>query len=420
MSDSLLNGDRAIAIGADSPIGGPRVAGNKAVYSTKPYRISDLDGPVTMHPGGKLRMSSKPKLFQILLVDPNALRDFLYSCAATEILAKDTKIITEPTGLLWLGIGQYFPGGTAKRVTETLTTNERKILAVAGYKALLKAYTGVLHQPAEQVKFLQALESNRSQQMANVQGLFKEANAANYQMDSALYHAAKFTNDLQSVCCISLAVLATGGGLAAAGGMTTLGGLGLSTATAGKLFAVTLGTKMIIAGAQSDKDLASLGGFALGTFQNGLLTLGELSTKAFDLTKDALINGSQNRMMRVIADLFGEMSKSTDRLAVLQARLDEIAAMAPKVKPTSFIAGHMAEDAKAINAEIAQLRAGINQASQAAVGASKTSQWMKNFGGKAVPLVCLAADVVNETLRHQDVEAQIERGGMRPPPAARR
>jgi len=45
---------------------------------------------------------------------------------------------------------------------------------------------------------------------------------------------------------------------------------------------------------------------------------------------------------------------------------------------------------------------------------------MKNFGGKAVPLVCLAADVVNETLRHQDVEAQIERGGMRPPPAARR
>jgi len=100
--------------------------------------------------------------------------------------------------------------------------------------------------------------------------------------------------------------------------------------------------------------------------------------------------------------------------------LDEIAAMAPKVKPTSFIAGHMAEDAKAINAEIAQLRAGINQASQGAVGASKTSQWMKNFGGKAVPLVCLAADVVNETLRHQDVEAQIERGGMRPPPAARR
>ena len=365
-------------------------------------------------------MSSKPKLFQILLVDPNALRDFLYSCAATEILAKDTKIITEPTGLLWLGIGQYFPGGTAKRVTETLTANERKILAVAGYKALLKAYTNVLHQPADQVKFLQALDKNRSQQMAYVQGLFKKAHDANYQMDSALYHAAKFTNDVQSVCCISLAVLATGGGLAAAGGMTTLGGLGLSTATAGKLFAVTLGTKMIIAGAQSDKDLASLGGFALGTLQNGLLTLGELSSKAFELTKDALIDGSRNRMMRVVADLVGEMSKSTDRLAVLQARLNEIAAMAPKVKPTSMIAAKMAQDAKAINAEMALLRAEIAQSGQVAVGASKSAQWMKNFGGKAVPLVCLAVDVVNESLRHQDVDAQLERGGMRPSSDARR
>lgn len=365
-------------------------------------------------------MSSKPKLFQILLVDPNALRDFFYSCAATEVLAKDTKIITEPTGLLWFGIGQYFPGGTAKRVAETLTGNERKILAVVGYKALVKAYTAVLHQPAEQVKFLQALDKNRSQQMATVQGLFKDAYAANYQMDSALYHAAKFTNDLQSVACISLAVVATGGGFAAAGGMTTLAGLGLSSATAGNLFAVTLATKVIVAGAQSDHDLASLGGFALGTFQKGLLTLGELSSKAFELTKDALVDGSRNRMSRVIADLVGEMTKSSDQLAALQARLDEIAAMGPKVKPTSMIAQKMAEEAKAINAEMAVLRGGMTQSGEAAVGVSKSSQWMKNFGGKAVPLVCLAVDVVNETLRHQDVDAQLERGGMRPPPGTLR
>ncbi|MEO7363277.1 MAG: hypothetical protein ABI120_23285, partial [Gemmatimonadaceae bacterium] len=91
-----------------------------------------------------------------------------------------------------------------------------------------------------------------------------------------------------------------------------------------------------------------------------------------------------------------------------------------KVKPTSMIAAKMAEDAKAINAEMALLRGGMTQSGQAAVGVSKSAQWMKNFGGKAVPLVCLAADVVNETLRHQDVEAQIERGGMRPPPGARR
>ena len=365
-------------------------------------------------------MSSKLKLVQILLVDPDALRDFLYSCAATDILAKDTKIITEPTGLLWFGIGQYFPGGTAKRVTETLTPNVRKILAVAGYKELIKVYRGLLHQPAEQIKFLQTLNKNRTQQLAKVQALFKEANSANEQMDAALYYAAKSTNDLQSVCCISLAVLATGGGLAAAGGMTSLGGLGLTTATAGKLFAVTLGTKMIIAGAQSDKDLASLAGFALGTFQKGILTLGELSSKAFELIKDAAINDSRNRLSRVTADYVAEMTKATDRIAVLQATLDEIAGMASKVKPNSMIVGKMAEDAKAINAEIAQLRAGLTQAGQGAVGASKAGQWMKNFGGKAVPLVCLTVDVVNETLRHQDVDAQIEKGGMRPQPGARR
>lgn len=69
--------------------------------------------------------------------------------------------------------------------------------------------------------------------------------------------------------------------------MTTSGALGLQTATAGSLFAITLGTKALIAGAQSDHDLKSLGGVAIGTLEDGAVTMGELSSKLFELGKDA-------------------------------------------------------------------------------------------------------------------------------------
>ena len=357
----------------------------------------------------------------VLLVDPDELQKFLHSCAATEVLFKDTKIITEPTGLLWFGIGQYFPGGTAQRLAGSLSPNEQRVLAVAGCANLNKAFVALLDHPAkEQIDFLLELDKARNKQRAQLSAMAAQVEGVNATTDEFLKAGLRSANQVQSVACIALAVLATGGGIALAGGATSLGSLGLATATSGKLFVVILGTKSIIGIAQSDHDLKSLAGFAIGTFKDGALALGELSSKAFELIKDATINSSRNRMGRATADYLAQMMAAKDRIAVLQNQVYAISKRLDEVKPGSGLAKGMEAEAKALNAEIAQLRASIQTAGEGAVGASKTGQFMKNFGGKAVPLISLAIDVVLEVQRYQDVDAQIESSGYGKGPPARR
>ena len=42
-----------------------------------------------------------------------------------------------------------------------------------------------------------------------------------------------------------------------------------------------------------------------------------------------------------------------------------------------------------------------------------TNVWMKNFGGRFVPIACLTADVFGEVWRNQDTRATIEKSGPR-------
>ena len=124
------------------------------------------------------------------------------------------------------------------------------------------------------------LAAVRDRQRAMVRSLFDQAEGANATTDAWLKAYAESANDVQSVACVALVVLATGGGFAAAAGGTTLAGLGMSAVTAGKLFAITFGTKPIIAVAQSEHDLNSLAGFAIGSVKNGVISLGELASKS--------------------------------------------------------------------------------------------------------------------------------------------
>jgi hypothetical protein len=337
----------------------------------------------------------KMPTFEVLLVDPDELTKFLYSCAYTELMAASTTVITESTGLLWgLGHAIGLPGGSATRVTETMSTNERRALAVAAHARLLAQYKELLDKPREQVKFLLDLNRRREQQRAKLDNMFAQAALANEQTDAALAAGAKGANDVQAVACIALAVLAPGGALV----------------NAGRAAVVILGTKSIIAVAQTERSWGDLWGFAIGTFKDGAITLGELSTKAFELVKDVAIEGSRSRMAMATSNYLKEMSDISQRIARLQTNVWTAQTKLWMARPGSDNARFLKHIMESQSRELAAAQAEMTQLGRNAVAASKTGQFMKNFGGKAVPLVFVAIDTVLEYQRWQEVNAQIGRG----------
>lgn len=340
----------------------------------------------------------KVPTFEVLLVDPQALTDFLHSCAYTEVLAMDTKVITESTGLLWgLGARLGLPGGTAQRVGGSLSPNDRKALAVAGHAELLARYKELLDNPRGQAKFLSDLEIRRQKQRIQLDNLFAQASIANELSDMSLYIGGKTANSVQSVCCIGLAMLAPGGALV----------------SAGRAAAIILGTKVFIATAQSERSWSDLAGFAIGTIKEGTIALGELSTKAFELIKDASIESSRNRMAMATAKYIGEMGDLARRIAAQQASVwaTQKNLLLAKPQNAKFLEGLL----KAQSAELQAMKGQMTQLGSQALGASKTGQFMKNFGGKAVPLVSIAIDSILEVQRWQEVDAQLEKGSYNAP-----
>ena len=118
-------------------------------------------------------------------------------------------------------------------------------------------------------------------------------------------------------------------------------------------------------------------------------------------------------MGRATADYIQEMKAAYEKIGSLRQEVADIHATMSKVKPNSMLAKKMALRMAAIRAEIDAAKNAMATAAKGAVGASKTAQFMKNFGGNAVPIVCLAVDVVNEALRHQEIDDEIEKGGFR-------
>jgi hypothetical protein len=352
------------------------------------------------------KTANKIAKFNILLVNGHELQKFLHSCAATEVLFRDSEIMTESTGLLWFGAGDYLPGGTAKRVTQRLTDNQRRIIAVRRTAQLMQKFNALMNSPAEQIRFLITLSATRDKQRASIQSLFDEAHGHNATADAWLKAYANAASDLQSVAVVSLAVLATGGAIATGGGVVLAG------ATAGKMFAITLGTKSIIAFAQSEHDLNSLAGFAVGTVKDGIITLGELSAKAFEVVKDRSIQKSLTNMARATTDYLTTMQNGYARIGELQKELDSIKLASSKSNERGLMKA-MVTRAAEIEEEMADVRAAMAKAGRGAVGVSKTGKFMKDFGGKAVPIVCLLVDVVNEKLRNQEVRDTLEKGGYR-------
>jgi hypothetical protein len=319
----------------------------------------------------------KMPTFEVLLVDPDELTKFLYSCAYTELMAASTTVITESTGLLWgLGHAIGLPGGSATRVTETMSTNERRALAVAAHARLLAQYKELLDKPREQVKFLLDLNRRREQQRAKLDNMFAQAALANEQTDAALAAGAKGANDVQAVACIALAVLAPGGALV----------------NAGRAAVVILGTKSIIAVAQTERSWGDLWGFAIGTF------------------KDVAIEGSRSRMAMATSNYLKEMSDISQRIARLQTNVWTAQTKLWMARPGSDNARFLKHIMESQSRELAAAQAEMTQLGRNAVAASKTGQFMKNFGGKAVPLVFVAIDTVLEYQRWQEVNAQIGRG----------
>jgi hypothetical protein len=177
---------------------------------------------------------------------------------------------------------------------------------------------------------------------------------------------------------------------------------------AGRTAVIMLGTKAFIATAQSEHSWKELAGFAIGTVKDGAITLGELSSKAFELIKDATIESSRNRMAMATSRYIGEMADLTRRIAAQQANVWATQRSLWFAKPQN--ARFLEDVLKAQNAELQALKGQMAQLGKQAVGASRTGQFMKNFGGKAVPLVCVVIDSVLEVQRWQEVDAQLERG----------
>ncbi|MBL8589312.1 MAG: hypothetical protein JNK46_12340 [Methylobacteriaceae bacterium] len=330
----------------------------------------------------------KPFTFHALLVDRDRLAQFLYSCAAVQVVYRDSEIVTESTGMLGgVGHAMGLPGGSAKRVSERLSPNWRKAIALSTFNHFLDRFKSLVEKPQEQLAYLVALHKNRAKQQLQLQNMFAQVQLYNEEADYCLYQAAKGANDVESVATVALVTLSP---FAGAG----------SVAAAGKVFFLVLGTKSAIAFAQSDHDLKSLFGFAIGTLQAGALSLGEISNKAFEVIKDATVDASRNRLAQATATYLKTMEATAAELASAQKKLwsTQIAALFAKPDNKRFLEAMM----KAQAAEVEALKGQMAAAGKQAVAASGAGQFMKAFGGKVVPGVCCAIDIVAEWQRWQD------------------
>jgi hypothetical protein len=333
--------------------------------------------------------------FETLLVDPGELSTFLYSCAHVLVLASDTFVTSESTGMLWgLGHALGMAGGSAKRVSERRTTNERRALALDIYKNYLADYRTRLTDPASQLRFLTSLQAQRDRRWAELQAKFTEAEAYNAMADAALTNAARTWNNVQAVCTIALCCLSP-----------TVG-----VARAGAAFAIVLSTKSIIAISQTEHSWESLRAFAIGTIQNGVTTLGELPAKAFEMAKDASIDKVRSAMGLATANYSQEILKLREEVLRLQAQIESTQKQLLAERPGSGIRNAMQRAISRDAAQIQQLEARMAGLGKGAVDASRGGQRLLGFGGKVVPLVCCTIDVLAEYQRWWEVNDQIEYG----------
>ena len=121
-----------------------------------------------------------------------------------------------------------------------------------------------------------------------------------------------------------------------------------------------------------------------------------------------------HRMARATADTVYHMNEISEKIWQLQERFSYTAKSMLGEKPGTGIHNAMQAEMRKTTAEIDKLKASLGSSGQSAVSASKTANFMKNFGGKAVPVVCLVIDLFGEGFRYQEVDAKIEKGGYRP------
>jgi hypothetical protein len=350
--------------------------------------------------------AKSPPTFETLLVDPEELSKFLYSCAYVRVIAADTEVVTEPTDMLWgAGYALGMTGGSAKRVGERHSTNYRRVAALQAYNNLLADYRGTLKDPAAQLRFLSALQSQRDRRWAAVRAKFGEVEAYNAAADAALTNDARAWNNIQAVCTVALCCLSPAAGVA----------------RAGAAFVIVLGTKSVIAFTQSEHSLASLKAFAIGTFQAGAVTLGELSNKAFELLKDGSIDKARNALGLATANYTKELADLRNEVLQLRAQMEATQKAMLNERAGSGIRNAMQQSITRNAAQIEQIEGRMATLSKGAVDASRSGSRLLGFGGKVVPLVCVAIDAVSEYQRWWEVNDQIEYGasGGRRAPAHR-
>ena len=337
---------------------------------------------------------------QMLLLDPVALPEFLYSCAMTEVLRKDSYIITERRMMFF----------TSQRVGDHMTPLQRKAAALARAAQLMDDVKSLQGNPAGQAAFLVGLDTQRNRERGEIRGMFSEVELTNAINDQRLYYAAIAANDVQSVATIAVCVIAVGGPMLAGAGISAIGSVGVGSGWA--YFAVPIGFKSILAYSTADAD-TTLFGFVVGGVKNGILTLGELSAAAFNFGTEKAIAGATGLMNLAI----GQWGQSCQALAdsnglLIAERNTALNAMMREPRGTALYKT-MCEDLKELEARIGAGSAGRTTIASAMNKGAATNVWMKNFGGRFVPIACLTADVFGEVWRNQDTRATIEKSGPR-------
>ncbi len=345
---------------------------------------------------------------EILIVDGLKLPDFLYSCAVTEVLRKDVTIISETSMVFF----------TARRVSEKLTPNERKVAALLRAAQLMSEFLSKSKNPKAQASFLVNLDAQRKLQRSKIASMFADVQRGNDGNDRALYFAAQTANDVQSVATIALCVIAVGGPMAAGAGISSIGAgvlsagtrLGSAKLTAAAYFAIPLAFKSITAYATADEG-TTLWGFAVGSVKDGVISLGELSSNAFNLAKDASIGYTMNLMNLAIGQ-WGKacMAFSYTATSLMKDRNSLLSAMM-KTEQSSAIYARMARDLKEIEQRIGVMANSNRQVASTAVRGAASNSWMSTLGGRFVPLAFLTADTFGEYWRHSEQQQKIVQSG---------
>lgn len=350
--------------------------------------------------------AKSPPTFEALLVDPEELSKFLYSCAYVRVIAADTEVITESTGMLWgAGNAMGLAGGSAKRVGERHTARERRGFALQAYNSLLADYRGTLADPAAQLRFLTALQAQRDRRWTAVRAKFGEVEAYNAAADAALTNDARAWNNVQAVCTVALCCLSPAVGVA----------------RAGAAFVIVLSTKSIIAYTQTEHSWASLKAFACYSVQAGALTLGELGNKLFEFLKDGAIDKGRTSLSQATANYAKEVDNIRQEITRLRAQMYQTEMAMRGERAGSGIRNAMQRELAKDAAQVEQLEARMAPMIKGATDASRSGSRLLGFGGKVVPLVCVAIDAVSEYQRWWEVNDQIEYGasGGRRAPAHR-